>query len=79
MPGGVIVGDSGLCCYVPVIRVTLTDRALLIPLFVDSSILYYFFPSLFKKGKKEDIKGKQGGQAISLVSKSRSCKNGLPL
>ena len=32
MPGGAIVGDSGLCCCVAVVvRVTSTDRALLIP------------------------------------------------
>ena len=29
--GGVIVGDSGLCCCVPVVRVTSIVRALLVP------------------------------------------------
>ena len=28
VPGGVIVSESGLCCRVPVVRVTPTDRAL---------------------------------------------------
>ena len=31
MPGGVIVGDSGLCCCVPVVHVMLIVWALLIP------------------------------------------------
>ena len=36
--GGVIVGDSGLCCCVPVVRVTSNDPALFIP-FVDGKEL----------------------------------------
>ena len=38
MPGGVIVGDSGLCCCVSLIRVTSIVRALLTP-FVDLLLL----------------------------------------
>ena len=41
MPGGVIVGDSGLC-YVPVARVTSTVRTVLLIPFVDS---YFYFNS----------------------------------
>ena len=31
MPGGVLVGNSGLCCCVPVVRVSSIVRELLIP------------------------------------------------
>ena len=38
MPGGAIVGDWGLCCCVPVIRVRPIVRAILIPFVV---VLFY--------------------------------------
>ena len=39
MPGGVIVGDSGLCCHVPVVGVTSIVRALFLP-FICCGVYY---------------------------------------